>query len=224
MTPTTGGIDSERLVERLRESWRERHDAGAASPDCAKPERVWSAVCGEAPREEARRLLLHAAGCPACGTALRLAREISAASGVAVANPARAGIPWYGWAAAAAAAAALLSLPLWLPSGEQPDASAYRDQGAEAIRSLVPDGEAMPREGFLLRWTPGPPGTRYSVRVTQADLTPVASTQALEGAEWHVPAEAFAGLPAESLLYWRVEAHLPEGGESTSEAFRARLQ
>jgi len=224
MTPTTGRTEDEPVLERLRAAWRERSEATAASPDCAAPERVWSAVRGEAPREEARRLLLHAAGCAACGTAVRLAREIGTASGGIAATPARAGLPWYGWAAAAAAAAALLSLPLWLPSEEQPDAAAYRDQGAETIRSLLPDGEAMPRDGFVLRWTPGPPGTRYSVRVTQADLTPVASTQALEGPEWHVPEEALAGLAGGSVLFWRVEAHLPDGGESASEAFRARLR
>jgi len=222
MTPTPTA--NEDPLERLRHAWRERSEAGAPSHDCADPERLWSAVRGEAPREEARRLLLHAARCPACGPALRLAREISAASGLVAANSVRAGIPWWGWAAAAAAALALLSLPLWLPSGEQRDAAAYRDPGADAIRSLHPDGEALPRDSFILRWTPGPPGTRYSVRVSQADLTPVASTQALERPAWHVPKEALAGLAEGSVLFWRVEAHLPDGAESASEAFRAQLR
>ena len=223
MNRVAGGTEHDVFLERLREAWRERTDA-IAGPDCAAPERIWSAVHGEAPREEARHLLLHAAGCAACGTAVRLAREIGAASGGIAATPARAGIPWYGWAAAAAAVAALLSLPLWLPSRVGPDPAAYRDPGAETIRSLLPDGESMPRDAFVLRWTPAPPGTRYSVRVTQADLSPVASTQALEDSEWHVPAERLAGLAEGSVLFWRVEAHLPDGGESASEAFQARLR
>jgi hypothetical protein len=76
----------------------------------------------------------------------------------------------------------------------------------------------------VLRWTAGPPGTRYSVRVTRPDLRIVSQADALDREEHVVPAEALEGLPAGTVLYWRVEVHLPDGSHTTSDMFSARVE
>ena len=53
--------------------------AGAGQrEDCPAPGDIWRAAVGEASTGSARALVLHAAACPGCAEAWRLAREISA--------------------------------------------------------------------------------------------------------------------------------------------------
>ena len=72
----------------------------------------------------------------------------------------------------------------------------YRQPGSEAIRSLLPENEPVSRADLRLRWSPGPEGTRYDVRVTTESLETVASARSLVEASFVVPESALSSLPA----------------------------
>jgi len=218
--------------ERLRAAFETLVEDAAPGPDCADTARIWAAARGELPHAEARALLDHALGCPSCGMAWRLARQVSeesdsageGANRHATARAVREGWGWPHWAAVAAAVIAAVLIPVGVFEWRAPQAPAYREEGRASIEPLVPDGGALPRDGFVLRWSAGPPGTRYSVRLVRTDLSIVIQANALEGEEFVVPADALSDFPAGAVLYWRVEAHLPDGRQLVSDMFSVRLE
>ena len=52
----------------------------------------------------------------------------------------------------------------------QTPADTFRDAGSYVVESLVKTDETLPRDAFVLRWKPGPEGSRYQVSVTTEDL------------------------------------------------------
>src|SRR5277367_507490 len=71
------------------------HDLG-----CLPPERIWEAVFGELPFAELRAITDHTIRCGDCGDALRLARDLRAASAPEKREPARRSFPAPGgWSA-----------------------------------------------------------------------------------------------------------------------------
>jgi hypothetical protein len=197
----------------------------AAGPEaCPAPERLWEAVRGELMPEEARALVAHTVDCAACAEAWRLARALEPPTPAQprLVEPRRART-WWG-ALAAAATIALVAAGLLVRRAEPPAAPAYRSGDAAPIRSLVPEDRPLPRAAFVLRWTPGPPGTRYGVRVTTEDLTPVTEASDLDAARFTVSADALASLPAGTKLLWQVHAVAPRGGRTLSSTFVSRLE
>jgi len=199
------------------------------SERCAEPGRIWAAVDGALPASEARSLVLHSIDCPACEAAWRLAREMRAGAVPAPANVLRSpgvvrGGRWR-WAAGAVAAVVVLGLfPVWLAIHRRDEPPLFRDEAAGGIRSLVPEEDLQPRVHCLLRWSPGPPGTRYNIQVALADLRPVASASALDRAEYLVPEAALQALTPGTRIFWRVESLLPDGGRQISTTFVARVE
>ena len=70
MTQKVSGVDP------LREAFRSLADGAGPAAGCPPASRLWDAQQGDVPPEEARRLMDHAASCPSCAQAWRLAREL----------------------------------------------------------------------------------------------------------------------------------------------------
>jgi hypothetical protein len=197
---------------RLRELWREREAGSAPSPSCPEPERIWRAVGLESSTGERQALVKHLTGCARCAETWRLAAGLADRS-VPQTAAAAAERRWRTRPQLALAAASLVvAVGLgWLALRPGTDrGTAVRATGGD-IRSLLQSGQALPRERFLLRWTPGLPGTIYDVEVATIDLKLLARGIALTEPEFLVPTEALAGLPSGTSIAWRVEAALPDG-------------
>jgi len=223
----TSGISND---DRIRELFAALPPDAAPSDACPEPERIWAAVRGELAGHAFRDIADHTIGCPHCTTAWRLARDVSEGSGLAREQaPARSGTrrPGVAWWMAAAAAAVVafvaLTLELRRPSEPAIQQPSYRSDVEEPVRSLVPEGERLPRDGFVLRWT-GPEGARYDLQVATEDLQILARTRGLDGTEYRVAEERLAGLEPGARIVWQVEAVLPDGSRLTSVSFAAELE
>jgi len=219
--------DDDSAAERLRARFTSPPLGVEAAGDCPEPDRFWRAARGELPWSETESLLDHAASCPACTVAWRVAREQARADGaqVMVESSERRAPRWrwvrYAAAAAVVVAAAGLAFQRW--SRPAPEPPALRATGGSAIRSLIPDGAELPRSAFRLRWTPGPAGTRYAIQVTDEKLATIAEAFALELPEFRVPEPALVGLAPGARVLWQVKAVLPEGARVTSDTFLVRV-
>jgi hypothetical protein len=105
-----------------------------------------------------------------------------------------------------------------------PATPVYRSPGADWLRSELPADGALARDHCLLRWTPGPEGTTYQVRVMSEDHDPLARGRRLDRAEYLVPAAALGELPSEARIFWQVTARLPDGRTVDSETFDGRVE
>jgi hypothetical protein len=213
----------------LRERFMCRAVGAPSRPDCPPADEIWSAVSAELPRARLIQLLDHTAICPACAAAWRLARDLGA-DGAGAALPAwrAAEGPRAAWLPLAAAAALLLAaglalqrLPDWRP-GLSGSAST-RSSAMTVVRSLIAEGGTLPREACLLRWSEGPKGSRYAVRVLDADLNLIVRAVSLETTAWQVPPAELASLPSGTRLFWQVDVALPEGGRAVSPTWSIRL-
>lgn len=203
--------------------------AEAAPEPHPEPDTIWSAVRGELPPNELREVVEHTAMCASCAEDWRLAAEFEkqAESEAETAKPApnvvygRFG-KWRPLAAAAAMAAGILVV-VGIQTTDQPDPG-YRNEQRTEVRSLLPEGQALPRQAAVLRWSPVPGASLYNVQATTEDLQVVASQESLTGTEYRLPAEALSKLPAGGQLLWQVEAVFPDGTRQTSETFFTTLQ
>jgi hypothetical protein len=208
-------------TERLRRAFAARPGAGTDVTDgCPEPDRIWLAVHGDLPRSELGALLDHLAACAGCAEAWTIAR--GGGERTTVRDRARVE---RGRAFAAAAAAVVLSLGLgwltWYGTWPEPqsDAPVLRDAADESIRSLVPETTPLARDAFVLRWSEVPGGARYRVVATNDRLDTLAQGRALGTPQFQVPAEALEGVPAGQLVFWRVEAELPDGRHVSGPTF-----
>lgn len=218
-------------VSRLREAFASASKTARPGPDCPEPARLWAAAVGELSASKRRELVDHTSTCPACAEAWRLARELapqgeSEAEGW-LGSLFGLGRSWNYATFAGAAAAVLVSVAIVTVVGGRlgkPVPPEYRDSRPVPIRSLLPADEPVARDHALLRWSPGPPGSRYQVTVTSEDLRPVAAGSDLEATELLVPAGKLASLPAGAKLLWQVEARGPDGTRVRSDTFIVRLE
>jgi hypothetical protein len=181
---------------------------------CAPHERIWAAALGELPEAEVSALLEHSTSCGACAAAWRVAGEMSLE---AKALPVQRRRPRWAAAGAIAAAAAILLL-VFRPKPVEPT---YRGETAARIQSLLAS-EAQPRAGLVLRWS-GPAGARYSVTLATKDLRQLFRASGLKAPEAPVPEGAFKEIAPGAELIWRVEALLPDGSRTESDAFSLKL-
>jgi hypothetical protein len=209
--------------ERLRRAFQAT--AGRSDTECTPDDldRIWRAVCGDLPAAERRQLVERLARDPACAEAWRVATELWEASGAARQEDASPrsrmwSAPWL-----AAAAVLVLAVGAALVVRLAPPGDEFRDASGYVIESQVPADTTLPRDAFTLRWTRGPEGSRYAVRVTTEDLRLLVTASDLTTAELNVPADRFASLPDGSRVFWQVDATLPGGDTVPSPTFVARV-
>jgi hypothetical protein len=215
-----------RTDEALRRGFAALTGTAGRGEACPTSERVWDSAADRLGPEENREVVLHLAECGACATSWRLAREMELAEAVAPgARTTPSGLRrWLPLAAAAAAVVVLGGLALLrLPERAGP-APAFREQEESWLASELPDEALLPRGAALLRWSAGPEGTRYDLRVTTEDLEPLARAMRIEANEFLVPAGKLEGLAEGASLLWRVTAHLPDGRQVHSRSFVTRLE
>jgi hypothetical protein len=215
--------------ERLREAFQALGEDSASEVPDADLDLIWRAAAGELPAAERLALVDRMAADPALAEAWRLAHAIQhpeAGSHRAAATPGepRPGRSWWSWfaptprlafaAVLAAVAAAALVYQL-----RQPPADEFRDATAGAVLSLVPPDAPLGRETFHLRWTPGPEGSRYHVRVTTEDLRVLADTADLTAPEFTVGPDTLSALKAGERVLWQVELTRPDGVRISSRTF-----
>jgi hypothetical protein len=211
---------NERLEEheRLARAFAARKQSHLPK-ECPEPAQLFEAASGNLAQGQRMALLDHVARCAECTEAWRLAMELGARPVEGAAESRRP--PWRSALAAsivlAAGFATYLALPLKQGTPE------YRDAAEPlAPRSLVTG--SLPRDQFVLRWTPGPQGSIYSVRLSTADLAMLFEQQNVASPELSVPASALAQVKSGDSLLWQVEARLPNGQQMPSETYVVTMQ
>lgn len=218
------------FVDFLRRHFRALAEGQVGGPDCPPADQVWRAIHGELRRHELMEVVEHVGVCGACAEQWRVAREMDlgelAATEAAPASS-RKRSPAVRWGALAAAAAigfVLIGVGLYvIPPGQQTTAPVLRSGEITEIRSLVPEDVPLPRAGLRLRWTPGPEGSLYTVRIRTEELSPLVSAEGLAAPEYLVPQERLLECEDDRLL-WQVVVFPPDGGQITSNTFFVELE
>ena len=213
-------------ISRLRAAFAAPVPPTAASGSCPEPDRIWQAVRGELPPEEIREIVDHVAVCASCAEDWRIAMEFEKESialqekeAVVHPFPPRRFQPWI---AAAAAALVLTVSGVYVRETVKPDPNAgYRGEESR-IESRTP--ASLPRQSFVLQWSPLPDAESYDLLVTTAELDTIADPKGLTTPQCQVPESALANLPAAAQLHWRVTAVFPDGGRKQSPTFTTALE
>ena len=221
-------------IDRLRRAFAALSSRASPGEDCPSADRIWDAVSGEVDRGVVSEIVEHAIVCPVCAEAWRLARQLKGdlaeIEGVSPrVEPLRvAHWPWYRMALLAAAAVLVVAVGLDLyirrSSGPQPEEPPYRGSPDHAIQSLLTEDAVLRRDQFILRWTPGPAGSRYSLRVATPDLTILDAVSGIASTDYRVPPSTLARLPFGTEVAWQVEAVLPDGSKIRSPTFFVRIE
>lgn len=219
-------------LDALRAAIRQDADRTSATDRCPPSETFWSAARGDLPPDDLAPLLDHVSTCAACSEAWQLAVEVTRDLGEEIesgapplAGPRR---RWRRWSALAAAAAVLaiatVVLPRFLARAPESSGDVYRTEATPAIRSLVSDGQPVPRDHLVLRWTPADEGAKYAVEIATEDLSVVDRGENLTTNEYLVPERALDRFPSGTRLVWQVQATMPTGRTIRSAAFIISLQ
>ena len=209
--------------EALTRRFREAVPGEGGTAACWIAERILKAALGEIAAEERRALADHAAVCGDCATVWRVAIEFTRQAGLQVQAPrSTSGVRWL---ISVAAAAALILVAVVVERVREGDRlpPVMRTAPENEVTALIEDGAALDRSSFTLRWSSGPDGSRYTVRVTGEDLSHLAGAAELTSPEFTIPEEALKALPPDALLFWQVETVLPGGRRALSRTFVARV-
>jgi hypothetical protein len=205
--------------DRLREHYLDPAPGITGPGSCPPDDTALKLVMGELNRSAAREFSDHAGMCPPCAAAWRLARawadEVPRSRLVG-----RRPIGVYALVAAAALALAFVLLP----SGLELRPPVMRSPDTTAARSLLDEDATLSVTEARLRWSAGPDGARYEVRVTDTALRSIAGPVTLSDPEYQVPVESLSDLADGDRILWQVETVLPDGSRSTSRTFSARIR
>ena len=213
---------------RLRAAFQAPAGPAPAPETCPAPETIWAGVRGELSPQQMREALDHVASCAACAEDWRLAAEIEReASRAATAAPGKVIVGRFGRfrslaAAAAIAAGLLVAVNVYRDAG--PQEPTYRNAEQTDVRSLLPEGTALPRQGAVLRWSPVPGATSYDVQVSTEDLQVVATAQGQTATEYRIPESGLRSLAPGTNLLWQVDAVFPDGTRQSSPTFTTPLK
>ena len=175
-----GRPDPQRLADALRSAGVDARPR----PDCPPAEQIWDALHLEMPAADRARIIDHTIECPSCAEAWRLAIAIEGKDATVAGAP-PAPRAWFlqpaAWARVAAAGLVIaVGTAVVLRWGGPSEKPGLRDQPPDAIRPLVPEDTALPRQDFTLRWSSGPDGARYDLVVTTVDLEVIADVRELD--------------------------------------------
>jgi hypothetical protein len=220
---TVTGFESD---VRLQTAFRALSESPAPEVSEEVVERIWLAVSGELPADERRELIDRMASDPACAEAWRVAHELWLSS-QGFAEPSLVHPPtrrWWSPRLAAAAALLVATTAAAVVMLNRPSVDEFRASPGYVVQSLVPADTLLPRAAFRLRWTPGPQGSRYQVRVTTDDLRVLATVADLTDSELVVAPDALLSLPDGATVFWQVDVSLATGERVTSPAFAVRIE
>ena len=218
-------IEQDSDVERLRRSFQALAHSKARACSLEDLDRVWAAVRGGLPAAERRALVERIAGDPAIAEAWRVAHTLRRDDPWELSVELRHSTSVVGrWLATAAAALVAVSVVVLVSRLDRSNGDTLRAPSGTRIESVTPGDAAMPRDEFRLRWSPGPVGSRYQVRVTTDALQVLATVADLTEPEVTIDRAALDGLTPGTRVFWQVEAALPTGERTASETFAARLR
>jgi hypothetical protein len=208
-------------VEFLVHGFAAREPVLPLRQDCPDPADIYEAAAGRLEHEQRLRIVDHATVCAECARAWRLAADLQPVRRAAleVRFPARR----LGMLAAAASVVVAAGVFFILQPAQQTPPG-YRDGGSLAAPESRLEQSVMPRDAFRLRWSPGPPGATYTLRLTDTTLTPVLVETGIAASEFEVPREALDSLDSGSRLYWQVEMRLAGGTRAVSPTYPVVLQ
>jgi hypothetical protein len=197
-----------------------------APAECPDPEQLFEAASGNLARDQRSKLVEHVSRCAECTEAWRIAMELGVRpTGSASAADAlgRDGMPLVRRTALAASVVLALGVGSYVALSVRDDAPRYRDAADPQTPASLVTG-ALPRDRFVLRWSPGPPGSSYSVRLSTADLGLLLEQPGITASELAVPTSALAQVKSGDRLLWQVEVLLPDGRRIPSETQVLTLQ
>lgn len=197
--------------------------ADTPQESCPPASQIWLAVSGALARQEIRPLIDHAAQCPLCAEAWRLARELELERARLIGGS---HLSWRPAAAWATAAAMLLAAGLYVidPFDSTPPPT-MRGGEQSALQFSISEEEPLRRDRCQLRWTlkGAGPGARYDVDIMTLDLEPLDSARDLTVPEYTIPPHRLTGLPGGTTLVWQVRA-VYEDGRRVTRQFVSRLE
>jgi hypothetical protein len=206
------------MIDRLREALVVGE--GTLPPgEMPDPETLFDAVVGGLSPSDVAHLADLAARSPELAEEWRVARAIEAQARVVPFRPRR----WAPLPLLAAAAILMIGFIAVIWYQHQPPAPIYRGAEEEQLASLLPEGKALPRDRFLLRWTSAGDGARYSLRLTDADLRPLFKARDLARPETKVPEESLESVPDGDQVLWQVEASTANGERHVSATYVQRV-
>ena len=202
--------------------------AATSADECSDDEidRIWRAASGELDAEARRDLVDRMATSPAAAEAWRVAQAMRDAQGYPALPVVETRHSWSPtWIGLAAALVLTIGLGLFqLNRSTTQPADVYRDQAAPTtVESLVPSDSTLPRDAFLLRWSPGPAGSRYQLRVTTDDLRVLTTVADVNTPELTIPAAALDSVAPGARVLWQVVTTLPSGQTVSSPTFVVRV-
>jgi hypothetical protein len=216
-------MSEERLtVERLRRELTGVAEVAGDGRACPPSERIALSGRGELPPTEDEAVILHLASCTSCAAAWRVARDIAGDVEPSALPGERRRFP-FRWVGLAAAATLVLAVGVGalLLKLEREAPPTYRTTEALVVANEVGEQTPLPRERCLLRWTAGPPGTHYDLRIMTAALQPMLKREGIDQAEFLVPQEVLGDVASGERILWHVTARLPDGRLIESDTFVA---
>ena len=201
--------------EKLSRAWAARdRSAHEQHPDA---EELYEAAAGNLDRARRLEIVDHVAKCAECTQAWRIALEVGAREAkVSVTRR-----PWHFALAASVILAVGLLTYLVVPIDR--GTPEYR-QAVDPLAPVSAIGDRLPRDQFVLRWSAGPPGTTYVVRLSTADLATLLVESDIAVTELVVPSSVLANVKAGDELLWQVEAKLPDGRRVASQTNVVRVE
>jgi hypothetical protein len=207
--------------EKLSRAWgaREQSPGHEQHPDA---EELYEAASGNLERERRLEIIDHVAKCAECTQAWRIALEAGARE--AASSVTQRPLTQRPWRFALAASVILaVGLVTYLVIPVDHGVPQYRDV-VDPLAPVSAIGSTLPRDRFVLRWSAGPPGTTYGIRLSTADLAPLLTQSGIAVTELVVPAPVLANVKAGEELLWQVEARLPDGRRVVSQTYVVRAE
>jgi hypothetical protein len=202
--------------EKLSRAWAAR-DQSTAHERHTDAEELYEAAAGNLDSARRVEIIDHVAKCAECTQAWRIALEVGA-------RHARVSVTQRPWRFALAASVILaVGLVTYLVIPVEQGTPQYRE-GVDPLAPVSAIGNTLPRDRFTLRWSAGPAGTTYLVRLSTADLTSLLVQPDLAVTELTVPSSVLTNVKTGDELLWQVEAQLPDGRRVVSQTYVVRVE